>query len=115
MSIYRNLNSIALTVVQVPLLWSILSKVTSPSYELKAVNERQRQQAMAMGILFYTMNRNLRRIQSMIGMVLHNAGVQDSVKQQMCRIGVSTGIHGISAAANELTAGQAKHLFTDRG
>lgn len=64
-----------------------------------------------MGILFYTMNHNLRKIQSMIGMVLHNAGVQDSVKQQMCRIGVSIGIHGISAAVKELTARQAKRLL----
>ena len=64
-----------------------------------------------MGILFHTMNQNLRRIQSMIGMVLHNAGVQDSVKQQMCRIGVSIGIQGISAAVKELTARQAKRLL----
>lgn len=66
---------------------------------------------MALGILCHAKNGNMRRIQSMVGMMLHHAGVPQRVITQFNQLGVSIGCTAINRAVAALSDAQRRRLL----
>ncbi|OXV12170.1 hypothetical protein Egran_00069 [Elaphomyces granulatus] len=77
----------------VPLLWELVTK-------LVAHPNRHGMVVMALSILCYAKNDNMRRVQSMVGMMLHQAGLPQRVKAQLNQLGVSIGCTAINKAVH---------------
>jgi hypothetical protein len=66
---------------------------------------------MALGILCYAKNDNMRRVQSMVGMMLHKAGLPQRVMTQLNQLGVSIGCTAINKAVAAISDAQRRRLL----
>lgn len=66
---------------------------------------------MALSILCYAKNDNMRRVQSIVGMMLHQAGLPQRVKTQLNQLGVSIGCTAINKAVAALSDAQRRRLL----
>jgi hypothetical protein len=67
--------------------------------------------SMALSILCYSKNDNMRRVQSMVGMMLHHAGLPERVKTQLNQLGVSIGCTAINKVVAALSDAQRRRLL----
>lgn len=66
---------------------------------------------MALSILCHAKNENMRRVQSMVGMMLHHAGVPQRVVTQLNQLGISIGCTAINKAVTFLSDAQRRRLL----
>jgi hypothetical protein len=90
------------------LLWELITKlVAHPNRH----NRHGMVVSMALSILCYSKNDNMRRVQSMVGMMLHHAGLPERVKTQLNQLGVSIGCTAINKVVAALSDAQRRRLL----